>query len=118
MILNTLAGHLWGYYAACSIHEGSAFFHDLRKKLSEKSLELDARNCTIYEKIADPAMKGLVEKYGRDFFGFVDRGYFSSLDVETVTSLSLLFKYASGKLPLEDFWTEFREKGCPPRPST
>ena len=116
VILNTLAGHLWGYYAACSIHEGSAFFHDLRKKLSEKSLELDARNCTIYEKIADPAMKGLVEKYGRDFFGFVDRGYFSSLDVETVTSLSLLFKYASGKLPLEDFWTEFREKRVSPSP--
>lgn len=110
VILNTLAGHLWGYYAACSIHEGSIFFHDFRKRLSEKSLELDFRNCTVYEKIADPGMRMLVETCGRDFYRLVDKGFFSCLNVETVTNLSLLFKYASGKLPLEDFWTEFREK--------
>jgi glucosamine--fructose-6-phosphate aminotransferase (isomerizing) len=116
VILNTLAGHLWGYYAACSIHEGSSFFHDFRKRLSEKSLELDARNCSVYEKIADPEMKALVETWGREFYRLVDNGFFSCLNVETVTNLSLLFKYASGKLPLEDFWSEFRHKRVSPSP--
>jgi len=116
VILNTLAGHLWGYYAACSIHEGSSFFHDFRKRLSEKSLDLDARNCSVYEKIADPDMKALVETWGREFYRLVDSGFFSCLNVETVTNLSLLFKYGSGKLPLEDFWSEFRNKRVSPSP--
>ncbi|MBM4312047.1 MAG: SIS domain-containing protein, partial [Deltaproteobacteria bacterium] len=36
VILNTLAGHLWGYYAACSLDEQAARFKIFRAQLSER----------------------------------------------------------------------------------
>jgi glucosamine--fructose-6-phosphate aminotransferase (isomerizing) len=33
-ILNTLVGHLWGYYAALAINDGSRFLYDFREEIS------------------------------------------------------------------------------------
>jgi glucosamine--fructose-6-phosphate aminotransferase (isomerizing) len=40
VILNTLAGHLWGYYAASAIDEDAAFFREFRNEMSTVSLKI------------------------------------------------------------------------------
>jgi len=110
LILNTLAGHIWGYYAACSINEEGEFFRDFRTKLAGTISELDRRNLSLFEKIADIDLHKLVEQFSTAFHARKNRSFFSSLSVELAADLVLLMKYAVGKLPLEDFWEEFKEK--------
>ena len=54
VILNTLAGHLWGYYAACSLDEQAAAFKSFRASLSELMRSQDSRKFSVYESISDP----------------------------------------------------------------
>ena len=110
VILNTLAGHIWGYYAASSINDDGVFFKTFRNQLSLKVQELDTKNETIFEKIADTGLRTIVEDFMKAFHLRKNRGFFSSLSTEIAADIPLLLKYAGGKLPLEDFWEEFRDK--------
>ncbi len=110
VILNTLAGHIWGYYAACSINEEGEFFKNFRKILSREVRELDARNETLFEKIANTELHKIVADFARAFNSRKNKGFFSSLSTEIAADMPLLFKYSIGKLPLEDFWEEFKDK--------
>ncbi len=110
VILNTLAGHIWGYYAACSINEEGEFFKNFRNTLSHKVLELDARNETLFEKIANTGLHKIVADFTKAFNLRKNKGFFSSLSTEIASDMPLLLKYSIGKLPLEDFWEEFRDK--------
>ena len=114
IILNTLTGHIWGYYAACSIDEDGAFFRDFRKKLSIRRNELWKEGASIFDKMADREIQRIIEDFSSDFHVRRNRGFFSSMSVELISDITLLLKYAAGKLPLEDFWEEFKEK----RPSS
>jgi glucosamine--fructose-6-phosphate aminotransferase (isomerizing) len=109
-ILNTLAGHIWGYYAACSINEESEFFRTFRNKLSLKVSEMDKRNESVFEKVANTGLHKIVEEFSSAFRFRKNSGLFSSLSVGLASDITLLLKYAVGKLPLEDFWEEFKEK--------
>jgi glucosamine--fructose-6-phosphate aminotransferase (isomerizing) len=110
IILNTLAGHIWGYYAACSINEDGEFFRTFRNKLSLKVRELDKRNESVFEQIANADLHKIMEEFSSAFRFRKDQGFFSSLRVGLASDITLLLKYAVGKLPLEDFWEEFQEK--------
>jgi glucosamine--fructose-6-phosphate aminotransferase (isomerizing) len=110
IILNTLAGHIWGYYAACSINEEGEFFRTFRNKLSLKVRELDKRNESVFEQIANADLHKIMEEFSSAFRFRKDKGFFSSLRVGLASDITLLLKYAVGKLPLEDFWEEFKEK--------
>lgn len=110
VILNTLAGHLWGYYAACSINQESEFLREFRSQLSLKFKEQNNNNYSIFEKIADPGLHKLVENFSSGFSYRRNSGFFSSMSVELASDITLLLKYAIGKLPLEDFWEDFKEK--------
>ena len=110
IILNTLAGHLWGYYAACSINEEGEFFRTFRNKLSLKVRELDKRNESVFEQIANADLHKIMEEFSSAFRFRKDQDFFSSLCVGLASDITLLLKYAVGKLPLEDFWEEFKEK--------
>ena len=110
MILNTIAGHIWGYYAACSIDEDSDFFRGFRNKLSEKMSELDRKDDSLFERIANTDLHGIVEEFSSAFRSRRSRGFFSSMGVDVASDITLLLKYVTGKLPLEDFWEEFKEK--------
>lgn len=110
VILNTLAGHIWGYYAACGINDDGDFFRAFRNRLALKVHELDMNNQTLFEKVTDPGLRTIVESFTRAFHERKNRGFFSSLSTEAAADIPILLKYSIGKLPLEDFWEEFRDR--------
>ncbi len=114
IILNTLVGHIWGYYAACSIDEDGAFFRDFRKQLSVRGSEMEKEGASIFDKMADREMQRIIRDFSSNFHPRRNRGFFSSMSVELISDITLLLKYTAGKLPLEDFWEEFTGK----RPSS
>ena len=110
VILNTMAGHFWSYYAACSINEDGEFFRKFRNDLSKRTSELDRETESLFEKIADPDVHRIVEDFSSEFHKLRNRKFFSSMSVEVASDIVLLMKYAVGKLPVEDFWQEYEEK--------
>ena len=116
VILNTLAGHLWGYYAACGINEDAEFIRDFRKRLIVQTEQLDEREGLLVEKLGDPGLRRLIEEFAVSFRVRRNQGFFSSLSVNVASDIPLLLKYAAGKLPLEDFRLDFREKQVSPSP--
>lgn len=110
VILNTLAGHLWGYYAACSIDEDAFFFREFRSRLNGAIAEQRKRNFSFYEGI-DRQFRGLINDFTTAFNQRRSNGSFSFVSVKTISDMILLLKYAVGKLPLEDFWRDFKGDG-------
>lgn len=108
VILNTMAGHLWGYYAACSINREAIIFKEFRNDLNLLMTEQVKKNYSIYEKIADVNLRLLINKFDKSFNGRRNDGAFHLLNIKTISDLVILLKYASGKLPLEDFRHEFK----------
>ena len=109
VILNTLAGHLWGYFAACAIDEDALFFREFRSMLSRETVDQRRSQYPLFDRIADRAFRRLIGDFSRGFNQRRDRGDLSFVSVKTISDLVLLLKYAAGKLPLEDFWDDFRE---------
>lgn len=107
VILNTVAGHLWGYYAALAIDEEAVFFRVFRARLNVALSEQNRDNYSLYEKMADRRCHGMVREFYLDFHQRRQQGAFSFSHVKTISDLVLLLKYAAGKLPLDDFWREF-----------
>ena len=114
VILNTLTGHLGGYYAACSINEDGEFFRKFRNRLSLRANEVKKQDDSLFEKIADTELHRIIEKFSLEFHDRKNQGFFSSMSIEVASDITLLLKYAVGKLPIEDFWLEYEEK----RPSS
>ncbi|MBN1276058.1 MAG: SIS domain-containing protein [Deltaproteobacteria bacterium] len=116
IILNTVVGHLWGYYAACSIDEEAAFFRSFRSKLSVRRAELNRKLFPVFEIVADTSLHKIIELFSSEYSSRKNKGFLSSMSVETASDITLLLKYATGKLPLEDFWQDFEEKRTSPSP--
>jgi glutamine---fructose-6-phosphate transaminase (isomerizing) len=106
VILNTLAGHLWGYYAARSLDEQAAGVKIFRAQLSELMRAQDVRQMSVYESITDPELHTLVDEFAQTFNAWKKARRLASMHVETAADITLLLKYAVGKLPVEDFWAE------------
>ncbi|MFA7465024.1 MAG: SIS domain-containing protein [Syntrophales bacterium] len=111
VILNTVAGHLWGYYAACHIDEDSRFLQEFRNRLNMEMVRHQRNDFSLYERISDRDFHRVVDDFALKFHDLRREGAFSFTSVSTVSDISLLLKYAAGKLPLEDFWLDFRTKG-------
>ena len=108
VILNTMAGHLWGYYAACGINEEALIFKEFRNSLSLAMAQQVKNNYSLYEKIADINLRQIINKFYQSFNHHRNEGAFTLLGVKTISDLIILLKYAAGKLPLEDFRHEFK----------
>ncbi len=107
VILNTLAGHLWGYYAACRIDADALFLREFKGRLNGIMVEQAKRNLSPYECIADRRLRRLVADFSERLRERWNRGAFSEAGVRTMSDLVLLTKYAAGKLPLDDFRHDF-----------
>ncbi|HET6460715.1 MAG TPA: SIS domain-containing protein [Syntrophales bacterium] len=116
VILNTLAGHLWGYYAACSINEDAIFLREFRSHLDHMMAEHEKREYSIYERLADKNYRRLVRDFSTNFNQRRTDGAFSFTNVNTISDIVLLLKYAAGKLPLEDYWSDFKSEESLPSP--
>jgi len=107
VILNTMAGHIWGYYAAVSIDEEAAFIRGFRNRLTQVITEQDKNDYSIYERIADRKFHRTVRDFSKEFNRRRNSGTLSPMNVRTVSDITLFLKYAAGKLPAEEFWTDF-----------
>ncbi len=108
VILNTMAGHLWGYYAACAIDEEARIFREFRNDLNLAMARQVKMNYSLYERIADAQFRRLVNEFYQNFNHHRNDGAFNLLGVRTISDIVLLAKYSAGKLPLEDFHHEFK----------
>ena len=110
VILNTLAGHIWGYYAACSLDSMASTLKGFRTNLAEIALEHQKKEYTVYESIADKELHRAVDVFASEFKQWRARGELATMSNDVASDITLLFKYAKGKLPVEDFWMEFEGK--------
>ncbi len=107
VILNTVAGHLFGYYAACSIDEEALFLREFRGRLNLAMLEQARLNMSLYESIADGRLRRLLGDFADRFHQRRNQGAFTLTGTRTISDLVLLLKYTAGKLPLDDFRHDF-----------
>lgn len=109
VILNTIAGHLWGYYAAVSLDEQASHFRDFRIKLSEVLSRHEEMGLSVFESISDKPLHRIVDEFATTFNTWRAIGHVANLNVDTATDLTLLLKYATGKIAHEEFRRDFRE---------
>ena len=109
-ILNTLAGHLWGYYAALAINNGSRFLHQFREEIQTTIDQYANDGLDVYEVVLEKSFR---EKVARFYTQFRQRQIAGELPsvINHASDLLLLLKYLSGRLPVSDFELDFGKKG-------
>jgi glucosamine--fructose-6-phosphate aminotransferase (isomerizing) len=114
-IINTLAGHIWGYYAALAINEESRFLFDFREQVNEHIAVSVDQGMDVYEIVLD---EGFREKVARFYTAFKERirqnRYATAMALNMASDLILFLKYLSGRLPMSDFEFDFGIKGTAP----
>ncbi len=111
-ILNTLAGHIWGYYAALSINEGSRFLYEFRQDLQETINQLSEEDLDILEIALDKRFREKILQFYSSFRKKQEENELPSpMGIKGATNLTLLLKYLAGRLPLSDFELDFGIKG-------
>jgi len=111
-ILNTLVGHLWGYYAALTINEGSRFFYEFRKDLQQTIDRYAEDGLDIYEIALEKTFRERIIRFYHEFRNRQEENRIPSIiGIKSSTNLMLLMKYLGGKLPLTDFELDFGIKG-------
>lgn len=111
-ILNTLAGHIWGYYAALAIHDGSRFIYRFREELRKDFQDYSEKKFDMYDIILEPTFREKIARFYYEFRAREIAGKFpAALGLTAATNLSLLLKYLAGRLPVSDFKIDFGEEG-------
>lgn len=111
-VLNTLAGHLWGYHAALAIHEGSRFLFRFQQELLAEIAAAGEAGRDVNELVLDRAFREKVAAFYREFRERRARRELPlALGYDAATDLTLLLKYLSGRLPIADFEIDFGEQG-------
>ncbi|MBC2717117.1 MAG: SIS domain-containing protein [Desulfobacteraceae bacterium] len=111
-ILNTLVGHLWGYYAALTINEGSRFLYNFRKDLQDTIESFTNDGLDIYEIALEKTFRERIIRFYHEFRKRQEENRLSvTIGINASTHLILLLKYLGGRLPLTDFELDFGIKG-------
>ena len=111
-ILNTLVGHIWGYYAALSINDGSRFLYRFQEDLQNSIKKHAAEGLTVYELILEKAFQEKVAHFDKAFrIQKANNQFPTAVGSDVTTDLTLLLKYLSGRLPVSDFELDFSQKG-------
>jgi glucosamine--fructose-6-phosphate aminotransferase (isomerizing) len=111
VILNTVAGHLFGYYAALSIDDEALFLRQFRSELNRRMIEQEKQHWSLYERIADREFRKLIRDFSGRFHERRNQGAFHSASTKTISDIVLLLKYTVGRLPLEDYAYDFKGQG-------
>jgi len=109
-ILNTLVGHLWGYYAALAINNGSLFLHQFREEIQQTVDQFANDGLDVYEVVLEKSFREQVAQFYARFRKRQTAGQLPSV-ISYATDLLLLLKYLSGRLPVSDFELDFGKKG-------
>ncbi len=109
-ILNTLVGHIWGYYAALSINEGSRLLYGFQNEIQQTLDTYANQGLDVYEVILEKSFREKIAQFYEQF-----RKRRSEKDFPTAiaqaSDIALLLKYLSGRLPVSDFELDFGKKG-------
>lgn len=101
-ILTTMAGHLFGYYAAQAIGQGAEVLRSARAAV-EEAQEQEEPDREVWT-----AMIGRLKSVWQEFRRKVGEGVFNAgLGVDTIGRLTSLFGHMLGWLPREQFIEEF-----------
>lgn len=109
-ILNTLVGHLWGYYAALAINKGSEFLHHFRQEIQNTVDQFANDGLDVYEVVLEKRFREKVAQFYAQFRQRQKAGKLPTV-ISHATDLLLLLKYLSGRLPVSDFELDFDKKG-------
>jgi len=111
-IVNTLAGHIWGYYAALTINDGSKFLFSFREKLQKTIDQYAADGLNVFELVVERSFREKIVQFYRQFRQKkAENGLPTAMGLEAASDLTLLLKYLAGKLPVPDFEIDFGKKG-------
>ncbi|MGD8769796.1 MAG: SIS domain-containing protein, partial [Desulfobacterales bacterium] len=111
-ILNTLVGHIWGYYAAMAIDEGSRFLYGFNKDIQRIVDDYANKGLDVYELILEKSFREKIAFFYKEFRRKKsDNSFPSAMGLEAASDLTLLLKYLSGRLPVSDFEIDFGKKG-------
>lgn len=113
-VLNTLFGHLWGYYAALAINENSRFLFDFKQEVTQYIEESTQKGIDIYEIMLEKSFREMIARFYNKF-RLKKRNHSIPLimGLELVSDITLLMKYLTGRLPVRDFELDFGIKGTP-----
>lgn len=107
VLLNTLVGHLWGYYCALAIDRGAEQLRHAR------ALAVQAAS-SGKSLIITPTLMRQVREIADRFRDDLTKGRLnSSLSVEVGAQLSGLFSYFTGGASLRQFAKEFQDQATP-----
>lgn len=111
-VMNTLAGHLWGYYAALAINEGSRFLYLFREDVQSAIDEYATKGLDVYEVILENSFREKIALFYNEFRKKqAAKQLPATMGIDAATDLILLLKYLSGRLPVSDFELDFGKKG-------
>jgi glucosamine--fructose-6-phosphate aminotransferase (isomerizing) len=113
-ILNTLFGHLWGYYAALAINDNSRFLFEFKQEVSQYIDESTQKGIDIYEIMLEKSFREMIARFYNEF-RVKKRNHSIPLimGLELVSDITLLMKYLTERLPVRDFELDFGVKGTP-----
>ena len=106
VILNTIAGHLFGFYAALSIDEDALFLRTFRNKLNKQMALQDKELLPLYARIDDRRLHWLVREFSPQFNARRNQGDFRAVNNKTIADIVLLLKYCAGFLKMEDGYAD------------
>jgi len=113
-ILNTLVGHIWGYYAALTINEGSRFLHKFRGEIQDTVDEYAVKGLDVFEVILEHSFREKIARFYNEFRAKKAENRFPAImGLDSAANLTLLLKYLYGRLPVTDFELDFNRKGTP-----
>jgi glucosamine--fructose-6-phosphate aminotransferase (isomerizing) len=113
-ILNTLVGHIWGYYAALAINEGSQFLYTFQEDIQKTVEQHVDKGLDVYEVALEKSFREKIARFYNEFRIKKAQNRFPAImGLEAASDLTLLLKYLSGKLPVSDFEIDFGLRGTP-----
>jgi glucosamine--fructose-6-phosphate aminotransferase (isomerizing) len=113
-ILNTLVGHIWGYYAALAINAGSQFLYGFQETIQNTVDQYASQGLDVYEIVLEKSFREKIAQFYNAFRRKKAQNRFpAAMGLEAAADLTLLLKYLSGKLPVSDFELDFNLKGTP-----
>ena len=113
-VLNTLVGHLWGYYAALAINESSEFMYGFSREMQEFISGYENSGHDVYEVVLENRFREKIASFYNDFSKRRRNKKFpAAMCIDNASNITLLLKYLSGRLPVADFEIDFGGKGTP-----
>ncbi len=105
-------GHIWGYYAALAINDGSRFLYNFREEIQEDIDDYVEKGLDVYELILEKSFREKIARFYNEFKRKkAENRLPSSMGFVASSDLILLLKYLTGRLPVSDFELDFGIKG-------